>query len=712
MSRLNWYLRRLRAMSGPEIIWRAGRLRYRALNRPITWAAARSSIFGRVEPDWAGLLERFRDGTDRPVLLDRARAESLAVQCPDEVAAVVAAAEQVLAGKVRYFGYPLVGVGASIDWNFDAQSGIRWPSVNSERIDHRTAAGDPKWIWELNRLQHLPWLAQAWLFTGEDRFADAAFEHLDGWIEQQPPGTGIAWRGAFECGLRAISVAIAVQGLRTAPGLTAERYARIVTLLAESARRCWAERSLFSSANNHLIGELTGLAVVAILVPDLPDAVRWERDALAALAEHADRQILADGAGAEQAVAYQLFTVELLGIVYGLLALRGTPPPRLGAAITRSARYLALLVGDTDPQPRFGDDDGGFALRLGPEEVRTVREHLGIVNALLPDPAAARAATDTVTAAWWRAALGTASTAADSESGVASEVPGSGYAADGGLVVLRSRGRRITMDVGPLGYLSIAAHGHADALAVTLAADGVELIGDPGTASYYGHPEWRAAHRSTRAHATVTVDGMDQSVVAGPFMWSAHAGVRVRAVDIERGVVDAEHDGYRRLAEPVVHRRWLIAPPDRDAVAVVDLLSGTGIHTADVSWPLHPALEVSEVDGGQVAVVDGNPLLALAYAATVPLDTARVRGDEQTNLGWWSERLESREPSWLIGARCGGAGPFAVVTVLSLDAEPVRDLRIGLSGEEIRANWTEAGGRHTLTIDTSRDGSAELSSDR
>jgi len=44
--------------------------------------------------------------------------------------------------------------------------------------------------------------------------------------------------------------------------------------------------------------------------------------------------------------------------------------------------------------------------------------------------------------------------------------PASLFAPHGGLVVLRTTARRLTMDVGPLGYLSTAAHGHADALAV------------------------------------------------------------------------------------------------------------------------------------------------------------------------------------------------------------------------------------------------------
>ena len=161
--------------------------------------------------------------------------------------------------------------------------------------------------------------------------------------------------------------------------------------------------------------------------------------------------------------------------------------------------------------------------------------------------------------------------------------------------MLRAGTRTAVMDVGPLGYLSIAAHGHADALSVTLSIDGQDVIGDPGAGSYYGHPDWRRINRGTRVHASVEVDGHDQSVIGGPFMWTHHAQVRVRAVDLESGVVDAEHFGYRRFAEPVTHRRWLVAPHDCAALLVVDLLSGTGRHLVRTSWPLHPSLDVERL---------------------------------------------------------------------------------------------------------------------
>ncbi|QLY34522.1 heparinase II/III-family protein [Nocardia huaxiensis] len=427
-------------------------------------------------------------------------------------------------------------------------------------------------------------------------------------------------------------------------------------------------------------------------------------------------------------------------------------------------------------------------MRLGPENVRTVREHLGITAAILPPHTDSSVAATTISAAWSRTALSTNTAAAvsvsraiagraqscpddgdtdapgDSDPQVhrvaqgdgcgrdprgagpgtivrargllgstpgraisragAGERPGAGhaeptllsrsaYAPDGGVVVLRPGDLRVLMDVGPLGFLSIAAHGHADALAVTLAVDGQDLIGDPGTPSYYGHPEWRAACRSTRAHATVCVDDLDQSVIGGPFLWTEHAEVRVRAVDLVRGVVDAEHGGYRRLRDPVTHRRWLVAPPDASAVVVVDLLSGMESHAAQVSWPLHPALAAEATESGQLVLRDGTAVLAVTYAATAPLEPNQLRGEEDTALGWWAGLLESREPSWLIGARACGTAPFAVATVLTPlhdGAQPTRDVRIEQRGTEIHVTWRDGDSARALFIDTTRDGTVELSS--
>jgi uncharacterized heparinase superfamily protein len=688
-------------MSAREIGWRVGRTATARVGG--LWSRHADAVPDYTERGWRDALARFRVADSRPVLLERERARRIAALQPEMAAELVTAADRAAQLQFAYFGYPPIQLPEPVDWNYDPVAGVRWPALPAAKIDFRTAEGDVKWIWELNRLQHLPWLAQAWLITGEERFSAAAFRHLDTWLDQNPPGVGIAWRNAFEVGVRAISIAVAVQGLRDCPELTVGRFRRIVEVLSASATRCWVDRSRFSSANNHLIGELAGLAVVAILFPDLPSADEWEHRAIAALVVEADRQILADGSGAEQAVGYQVFTVELMLMVVALLLARdGRAAEPLLDAIGRSSVYLAALVGRADPEPRYGDNDEGFALRLGIEPLRTVRDHLGVVAALTGCRTAQRYGGRTWTAEWL-GQLGLHDTESGREVHSALESFGSSYYAPaGGLVVLRTGTRRAVMDVGPLGYLSIAAHGHADALSVTVSIDGQDLVGDPGAGSFYGHPDWRRVNRGTRVHATVEVDGHDQSVIGGPFMWKHRARVRVRGVDLESGVVDAEQLGYRRLAEPVTHRRWLIAPHDSSVLLVVDLLSGTGRHLVRTSWPLHPSLDVEGVSHGHLVMRGGSPIAHIAAAATARLAVEQVRGDEENHWGWWSSRLESREPSWLVGCSCVADLPLVVATVVRpvVDREGVIDLGVSRLGAAIDVEWSDSHRSYRTSINT------------
>ncbi len=206
--------------------------------------------------------------------------------------------------------------------------------------------------------------------------------------------------------MRAISVAIAVQGLRDVAGddpraVPADRHdAR------RAARLCWRDRSRFSSANNHLLGELAGVATVGILFPELAGAQRWERAALAALPREADRQILPDGAGAEQSSAYLVFSAELLLVPRRPPAAAGRPAARgIAAACGAAPATLPTSSATAIRLPRYGDEDDGFALRLHPEPVATLERHLGWSRPLTGGPRAAGVAD--LTARWFGASART-----------------------------------------------------------------------------------------------------------------------------------------------------------------------------------------------------------------------------------------------------------------------------------------------------------------
>jgi hypothetical protein len=130
--------------------------------------------------------------------------------------------------------------------------------------------------------------------------------------------------------------------------------------------------------------------------------------------------------------------------------------------------------------------------------------------------------------------------------------------------------------------------------------------------------------RATAAHNTVEVDAKDQCVFLGPFRAThlPRVSYRIEHAGQDHVVVAAEHDGYRRLPEPVTHRRTFCWLPG-DGLVVVDALKGDAaptaasrIHLAPGAAPLRirplgeaPVRETTATVAPYLAVLEDAPVL-------------------------------------------------------------------------------------------------------
>ena len=613
----------------------------------VSWSVARPVWRRAWEPGDRRLFDRADSPDTSPALLSDERVRVVTTTVGADVEAIVRLAERWLDGRVQVLGYGEIDLrtaGPGLDC--DPITGRPWPPSHGALIDYRhDTPGDPKLIWELNRCQELPLLMLAWRATGDARFRDRATERLLDWIERHPPGRGIGWANAFEPALRALSLAVTYDGLRgEMTGLDHGRTIR--RALWQHGRFVSTNLSRFSSANNHLVGELVGLLAIAVLVPELADSMAWCEQATEGLSREASRQILADGTGAEQAFAYWLFTTDMFLVADALLRVAGVSAVApIRAALGRAADALTSVVDVGEPAPAFGDHDGGRALVLDGATERTVHGVAASLAAALGHAGARRLAGRLDPQAVLL--FGDDGRARFADSGSA-EPPTDFVLAAGGLVGLRRARTRVLFDVGSLGYLSIAAHGHADALQVLVSHGSDELVGDPGTGSYFGDPALRRSLRGTAAHATVSVDGLDQSEQAGPFMWNRHAPAWLVTSNLEAGVAVGEHDGYRALPEPVAHRRAVVALSD-GSLLVLDRLESAGEHLYDQAWALHPALS-PEVGPDGLMLAEGRDRAGLVVAFAASVD-AQVVLDEAR----WSRRLEASERSFTARHRARAA---------------------------------------------------------
>ena len=134
---------------------------------------------------------------------------------------------------------------------------------------------------------------------------------------------------------------------------------------------------------------------------------------------------------------------------------------------------------------------------------------------------------------------------------------------DGGFYVMRHKDLYMIVDCVPNNNPKApSGHRHNSGLSFELFAYGKTFILDLGAYIYLADPKWRNRFRSTAYHNTVVVDGEEQNEfdAYNVFGLEKNAEVEVNEwkIDLESDFLDVQHNGYERLAFPIIHRRQFI----------------------------------------------------------------------------------------------------------------------------------------------------------
>jgi len=239
---------------------------------------------------------------------------------------------------------------------------------------------------------------------------------------------------------------------------------------------------------------------------------------------------------------------------------------------------------------------------------------------------------------------------------------------DAGLTIFRSEpatGPEIwcRCDSGPHGFLSIAAHAHADALFIEVRHDGTDVLTDPGTYCYGSDPAFRRYFRSTIGHNTLEILGRDQSTSGGPTMWIRQAGSRLTSLessqDGDEGRWAAEHYGYRTLDPALTHRRMLEFDGTKRLIEITDEIDSVGRFPVRLAFHLGPTVDAS-LDGCILSLWwqdrDGGKATA-TMSLPSSLGWSLLRGVGDPVLGWYSPAFGQKVPAIdVIGVGFATAG--------------------------------------------------------
>lgn len=553
-SRLQWYFNRLRAMSLREVGWRVSQQFMQRRERR-RFAAKRGVASGMFYND-----SGFKNGGDAA---DGFNAGFLGIRFGVVPEGFRRGAVPRLLGGFRYGEF-------AGRWHAAFQTAGEWPQLPSYSLGYKQSLmGDARCNWELNRHFQWPLLAAEYCVTSNGDVLAQLQDEFDDWNRSNPFLWGISWTSVMEVAIRSVSWMLTLAFLKES-GVAGRLCEELATGILNMTGYVVRHRSRYSSANNHLLVEMTAVGLAGLAF----GREEWVGIATATLDRELDRQNSPDGVNLEMSLHYHAFVMEAcLLLMRGLRVSGREVPQRWRDMLGRMAEFVCHSMVSATAAMEFGDADEGKIIDLAGEGSAGYYDYVLQLASLETGRRFSAFDVPQLTVEW----LYSPEEIEESLNLPAYDALCSRTFEKGGYTFLRSVDGRVAVgiDHAPLGFGSIAAHGHADAMSFQLYDNGEPVLVDSGTYLYHMKNPERDAMRGELAHNAVCRAGHPQSQMLGAFLWGkqVRAGIK-RPVAAADRVQEVEMEGSTFDGCPIVRR--LVFDTRACVMEITDEVGSTG----------------------------------------------------------------------------------------------------------------------------------------
>lgn len=476
-------------------------------------------------------------------------------------------------------------------WNTGFQTDNVWNNEFSYSLNykHRDDIGDARTNWELNRHFQFSLLAKAFYVTGDWKYFNELRDLFYDWNEKNPFLHGISWTSVMEVAIRCIQWCVTLAFLSSCKDLTNVKILDELEVGVKNMATYIAQHySRFSSANNHLIVEATAIAFAGFAFEN--DG--WKRLSLHILKEELQKQNYGDGVNKEMSLHYQTFGMEAYALLMHLMQVNGMAIPKwFDNFFSNMCKFVVYSMVSETKACEFGDNDEGKILDLEGGEISHYRYVLQLGSLVLNKRYETfNHVSETVS---W---LFT-----EKEIKHIQHLPYSAKTSEsitfqfGGYTFMRNNDGKIIIgiDHAPLGFGSIAAHGHADALSFQLFVNGLCIFGDPGTYIYHCWLDKRNEYRKSCNHNTIWINDGEQSQMLGAFLWGNKAKTSLKSSLLnneDKDLIVAES----HWQNGDIHHRKILFDKEKCIICIDDELKS--LSDGYATFILHPESFVSAND--------------------------------------------------------------------------------------------------------------------
>lgn len=540
--------------------------------------------------------------------------------CPGDRDRVIATAESAYRNSVTLLGSGPLALGERIDWQRDYKSGVTWPHGYCRDLEYGRprGRGDVKFPWELSRMQWLIPVGQAYLLTGDERYAGKTADVIRAWIDDNPYAGSINWACTMEVALRIVTWTWFVHAFRDSATWAANGIRglllREIYLHADFTARHLEESDV---NGNHYTANAMGLVFAGLFFGESTASRKWLELGWEILCDELPKQVYEDGVDYEGSVPYHRLVQELFLLPALYRRVLGFEVPEFyQRRLVAMARFTAAYSRPDGSSPLVGDADDARVLPFGGQDINDHRYLLGIVGSAFDDTDLRRAFSGPRAEIYW--VLGAdAARVLEKRPDPEGETRSVAFP-QGGYFVLRNNVDHVFVNCAPLGLGGRGGHGHNDILSFEATLDGVHLISDCGAYLYTASYAERNLFRSTAYHNTPRVDDEEINRFIHPdYLWvlSNDAKPQVRRVlfsAVEDRLV-LGHTGYHRLASPVTPVRTLTLCHTEHRLCLVDDFEGSGDHTVEIPLHFAPGVEIRNIAAGAVTLAKSGKVFSLAW---------------------------------------------------------------------------------------------------